>query len=99
MSFLAAFIYRQFIYIPPVPAASFAEQTAIITGSSSGLGLEIYRWIVRFGAKRVIQPTAGEAANVERNLQLLDERKLKLRTEFAKTLESELFVVEPIPSY
>ena len=54
MSFLAAFIYRQFIYEPPVPTASFKGKTAIVTGASSGLGLEACRWMVRLGASQVI---------------------------------------------
>ncbi len=54
MSFLAAFIYRQFIHEPPVPTASFNGKTAIVTGASSGLGLEACRWMVRLGASQVI---------------------------------------------
>lgn len=54
MSFLAAFIYRQFIYQPPVPTASFAGKTAIVTGSNVGLGKEACRWMVRLGASQVI---------------------------------------------
>ena len=54
MSFLAAFIYRQFIYTPPVPTASFKDKIAIVTGSNVGLGLEACRWMVRLGASQVI---------------------------------------------
>lgn len=54
MSFLAAFIYRQFLSEPPVPTASFKGKTIIITGASSGLGLEACRWIVRLGASQII---------------------------------------------
>jgi NAD(P)-dependent dehydrogenase (short-subunit alcohol dehydrogenase family) len=54
MSFLAAFIYRQFIYEPPIPTASFKGKTAIVTGSNVGLGLEACRWMVRLGASQVI---------------------------------------------
>lgn len=54
MSFLAAFIYRQFLSQPPVPTASFKGKTAIVTGASSGLGLEACRWMVRLGASQVI---------------------------------------------
>ena len=54
MSFLAAFIRRQFISYPPVPTASFKGKTAIVTGASSGLGLEACRWMVRLGASQVI---------------------------------------------
>ena len=54
MSFLAAFIRRQFISYPPIPIASFNGKTVIVTGASSGLGLEACRWLVRLGASRVI---------------------------------------------
>lgn len=54
MSFLAAFIYRQFIYTPPVPTASFEGKTAIVTGANVGLGKEACRWMVRLGASQVI---------------------------------------------
>jgi NAD(P)-dependent dehydrogenase (short-subunit alcohol dehydrogenase family) len=54
MSFVAAFTYRQFIYEPPVPTASFKGKTAIVTGASSGLSPEASRWIVRLGASQVI---------------------------------------------
>ncbi|PQE32540.1 short-chain dehydrogenase protein [Rutstroemia sp. NJR-2017a WRK4] len=54
MSFLAAFIYRQFIHYPPKPTASFKGQTVIVTGASSGLGLEACRSMVLLGAAQVI---------------------------------------------
>lgn len=54
MSFLAAFIHRQFLSEPPVPTGSFKGKTAIVTGASSGLGLEACRWLVRLGASQVI---------------------------------------------
>jgi NAD(P)-dependent dehydrogenase (short-subunit alcohol dehydrogenase family) len=56
MSFFAAFIRRQFISWPPLPAAdvSFKGKTAIITGSSGGLGAEAARWLVKLGAAKVI---------------------------------------------
>ena len=54
MSFLAAFIYRQFLSEPPVPTVSFEGKTAIVTGSNVGLGLEACRWMVQLGASRVI---------------------------------------------
>jgi NAD(P)-dependent dehydrogenase (short-subunit alcohol dehydrogenase family) len=38
----------------PVPTASFANQTVIITGSNTGLGLQAAQHITRLGAQRVI---------------------------------------------
>ncbi|KAK7418098.1 hypothetical protein QQZ08_011385 [Neonectria magnoliae] len=54
MSFLPAFINRQFISKPPVPTASFKGKTVIVTGSNVGLGLEASRRMVRLGASKVI---------------------------------------------
>lgn len=54
MSFLAGFIYRQFIHEPPPPIVSFEGRTVIVTGASSGLGLEACRSMVRLGASQVI---------------------------------------------
>lgn len=66
MSFLLAFIHRQFIYTPPIPTASFKGKTIIVTGSNVGLGKEACRWIVRLGASKVIiacrNVEKGEAA-------------------------------------
>jgi NAD(P)-dependent dehydrogenase (short-subunit alcohol dehydrogenase family) len=54
MVFIADFFYRQFIYEPPVPTASFKGKIVIVRGASSGLGLEACRWIARLGASQVI---------------------------------------------
>jgi NAD(P)-dependent dehydrogenase (short-subunit alcohol dehydrogenase family) len=54
MVLLVDFIYRQFIHEPPVPNATFKEKTVIVTGASSGLGLEACRWMIRLGASQVI---------------------------------------------
>ena len=54
MSLFAGFIYRQFIHEPPIPTASFKGKTVIVTGASSGLGLEACRWMVRLGASQVV---------------------------------------------
>ena len=54
MSFLAAFIHRQFFYEPPIPTASFKGRTVTITGASSGLGLEACRWMVGLGVSQIV---------------------------------------------
>jgi NAD(P)-dependent dehydrogenase (short-subunit alcohol dehydrogenase family) len=54
MSLLAAFFYRQFIHYPPKPTANFEGQTIIVTGSSSGLGLEACRLMILLGAAQII---------------------------------------------
>ncbi|KAL9094942.1 MAG: hypothetical protein Q9165_002892 [Trypethelium subeluteriae] len=54
MPLLIDFIYRQFIHSPPDPIASFDGKIIIVTGSSSGLGLEACRSLVRRGVSRII---------------------------------------------
>lgn len=48
------FIHTQLILKIPIPTASFASKTVIITGASSGLGKEAAKHIVRLGASKVI---------------------------------------------
>ena len=48
------FLYTQLIFQIPKPTASFASQTVIITGASSGLGKEAAKQIVSLGASKVI---------------------------------------------
>jgi len=54
MALPPGFVKRQFFTEPPIPTASYKGKTVIVTGSSSGLGLEAARWIVRLGASKVI---------------------------------------------
>jgi len=55
MPLLFDFIDRQFIHNnPPAPTTSFKGKTVIVTGSSSGLGLEACRLLVQLGASQVI---------------------------------------------
>jgi len=54
-SLLVNFIDRQFIHnSPPVPTTSFKGKTVIVTGASSGLGLEACRWLIRLEASQII---------------------------------------------
>jgi retinol dehydrogenase 12 len=48
------FVHTQFILNIPVPTASFAEKTVIVTGGNGGLGQEIIKHIVRLKASKVI---------------------------------------------
>ncbi|KAL5340502.1 hypothetical protein BJX70DRAFT_396748 [Aspergillus crustosus] len=63
-----AFFYNQIIVKPSLPATSFANQTIIVTGSSTkpGLGREAARHIARLGAGKIIlavrNTSAGEIA-------------------------------------
>jgi retinol dehydrogenase-12 len=51
---LKLFFYSQLFVTPPIPEASFAGQTVIVTGSNVGLGLEAARHFYRLGAARLI---------------------------------------------
>ncbi|KAI9826789.1 MAG: hypothetical protein M1819_007260 [Sarea resinae] len=52
-SFFRRFLRSQFTALP-YPSTSFADQTIIITGANTGLGLEAARHIARLGATTVI---------------------------------------------
>jgi len=54
MSFIVAFIKRQLLSWPQEPNFSFNSRTIIVTGGSSGLGLEAARSLIELGAKQVI---------------------------------------------
>ncbi|KAI4263264.1 MAG: hypothetical protein L6R42_001590, partial [Xanthoria sp. 1 TBL-2021] len=54
LSYILSFFYSQLFITPPIPHSSFDNQTVIVTGSNTGLGLEAARHIVRLGASKVI---------------------------------------------
>ncbi|KAL2852452.1 hypothetical protein BJY01DRAFT_96757 [Aspergillus pseudoustus] len=60
------FVYNQLLVHPRLPPYTFADQTVIITGSNTGIGLETARHISRLGAHKVILAVrnlaSGEAA-------------------------------------
>lgn len=66
LSWFFGFLYSQFLVTPPKPTKSFAEQTVIVTGANTGLGLEAARHITRLNATKVIlavrNTSKGEAA-------------------------------------
>lgn len=66
MPLLFDFIKRQFLSFPPAQTTSFANRTIIVTGASSGLGLEATRLLASLSATRIIlacrSPTKGDAA-------------------------------------
>jgi retinol dehydrogenase-12 len=49
-----ALLRSQLLVSLPVPTASFANETVIITGANTGLGREAAKHIVRLGASKVI---------------------------------------------
>lgn len=66
LSFGLHFLYGQFFITPPYPSKKFTGQTAIVTGSNTGLGFEAAKHFVRLGAEKVILAVRtvekGEAA-------------------------------------
>ncbi len=54
LEFTRGFLYSQFINTPPYPKTPFTNQTIIVTGANSGLGLEAARHFVRLDAAKVI---------------------------------------------
>ncbi|KAH7324070.1 putative 3-oxoacyl-reductase [Rhexocercosporidium sp. MPI-PUGE-AT-0058] len=67
----ASYLYRQvFVHPPPLPAGlDLSDQTILITGANSGIGLEAARQCVRLNATRVILAvrtiSKGEKAKVD----------------------------------
>lgn len=66
MPLLFDFINRQFLTSPPQVHTSFADRTVIVTGASSGLGLETVRLLTTLQASHIIlavrNPSKAEAA-------------------------------------
>ncbi len=60
------FMRSQFFRVPPYPTKKYTNQTIIVTGSNTGLGLEASRHFVRLDAAKVILAVRtlekGEAA-------------------------------------
>lgn len=75
MSFLAGFIYRQFIHYPPKPTASFKGKSIIVTGANVGLGKEAVRYFVQLGASQVILA----CRNIEKGQAAAEEIQLSTR--------------------
>ncbi|TKA61959.1 hypothetical protein B0A55_11837 [Friedmanniomyces simplex] len=62
----ATFLRSQLVTAIPTPTADFSDQTVIVTGSNTGLGLEAARHLARLGAGKIILAVRtlakGEAA-------------------------------------
>jgi NAD(P)-dependent dehydrogenase (short-subunit alcohol dehydrogenase family) len=52
--YFISFLHSQFFVTPPYPTIRWKGKTVIVTGASSGLGLEAARHFVRLGAEKVI---------------------------------------------
>ncbi|KAE8337308.1 hypothetical protein BDV24DRAFT_140255 [Aspergillus arachidicola] len=66
---LRTFFYSQLFVTPSYPESSFADQTVIVTGSNTGLGLEAARHFYRLNCARLILAvrtvTKGQTAKEE----------------------------------
>lgn len=66
---LRLFLHSQLFVTPPSPRHSFAEQTIVVTGSNTGLGLEAARHFYRLNCARLILAvrtvTKGQKAKEE----------------------------------
>jgi len=54
MDYLVTFFHSQFFVKLPFPKCDFSDQTVIVTGGNTGLGLEAARHIARLGASKII---------------------------------------------
>ncbi|KAK3315848.1 hypothetical protein B0H66DRAFT_272399 [Apodospora peruviana] len=103
---MPAFFYRQFFEHPPKPPSDpthLKDQTAIVTGSNGGLGLETARQLLRLGLSRLIlavrSQEKGDAAAASLRAEfpsrsidvwLLDMESYASITAFAKRCEHDL---------
>lgn len=69
MVWLFRFLQSQLLITLPIPTSDFSNQTVIVTGSNTGLGLEAARHLVRLGAAKVIlavrTTSKGETAKAD----------------------------------
>jgi len=70
----------------PVPTASFAGETVIITGANTGLGREAAKHIVRLGASKVILAC--------RNVSKGEEARVYIEKETKKTGTTEVWELD-----
>ena len=86
MPLLIDFINRQFVSSPPPVTTSFAGRTIIVTGGSSGLGLEAVRLLASLRASRIIlavrNPEKGQAAVSSIRASLAAQKGAGSKTEF-----------------
>ncbi|PYH92583.1 short-chain dehydrogenase/reductase [Aspergillus ellipticus CBS 707.79] len=76
---LRLFFHSQLFVTPPLPTKSFANQTVIVTGSNTGLGLEAARHFYRLDCARLILAVRTVAKGEAAKEDIL--RTLKQRTD------------------
>ncbi|ESZ97251.1 hypothetical protein SBOR_2374 [Sclerotinia borealis F-4128] len=61
MGWLTSFLYSQFFVTLPLPTHDFTDQTIIVTGSNTGLGLEAARHLSRLNTSLLILAVRNQA--------------------------------------
>lgn len=54
-------LYSQYLVHLPKPTKTYTDQTVVVTGANTGLGLEAARWFVQLDAKKVILAVRSQA--------------------------------------
>ncbi|KAF2670506.1 NAD(P)-binding protein [Microthyrium microscopicum] len=73
--FLGNVLYSQFFVKPPLPTASFANQTVIVTGSNTGIGYEAVKHFIRLNAAKIILAVRTTAKGDAAILIIIKETK------------------------
>jgi retinol dehydrogenase-12 len=82
------FLYTQLILNIPKPTTSFLSKTVIITGASSGLGLETAKHVIRLGASKVILGCRNTSKGEKVKLEI--ESSLKCYTDIIEVWEVDV---------
>jgi retinol dehydrogenase 12 len=91
------FLHTQLVLNIPIPSASFASKTVIITGASSGLGKEAAKHIVRLGASKVILGCRSTGKGDETKREI--EAELKCNTEILDVWQLDIESSESIKAF
>ncbi|THV54125.1 hypothetical protein BGAL_0034g00460 [Botrytis galanthina] len=70
MGWFTSFLYSQLFVTLPIPTRDFTDETIIITGSNTGLGLEAARHISRLNAHLLILAPSPAVQNPESSIEV-----------------------------
>lgn len=82
------FVRTQYFLKIPIPTASFASKTVIITGGNAGLGKEVVRHIVRLGATKAIIACRSQSRGMDAKRDI--EASLKCDTGIIEVWELDI---------
>ena len=74
------FLRGQLLQGVPVPQTSFPGQTIIVTGASSGLGLDACKHLLRLGAARIVMGVRNMEKGEKAKAEILSSTKSKTET-------------------